>query len=277
MRRLTYENSRGESVVFDTFPFFISSLTGVIESDSNTQTLKSPYQDGATYIDTLLEPRYPVLQGAIVEKFAIDEHRRRITRVCNPKLGTGKLTLEINGVIRIIGAAVDGIPAFPDRGEDPYQRFMISWICPDPYWRSMTVTEEPAFEPRFRFPIHGPFIMGIQRDQRIIHNDGDAPAPIKVEFFGPALNPKIINKTTGEFIRIKQELHEGERMLIDTSDSSVYFVAPDGSQRNVFPWIDPDMKFFNLQIGLNEIEYTADSDIQGTVVNISYSKLYTAV
>src|SRR5699024_3030437 len=123
-----------------TFPLFISSLVGVNESDSNVQMLKAPFQDGGTYVDTLLEPRYPVLQGAISDRFATDEHRRRITRICNPKLGLGQLTLEINGVARIIYGAVDGVPTFPEKGDDPYQRFMISWVCPSPYWQDINPT-----------------------------------------------------------------------------------------------------------------------------------------
>ena len=68
-------------------------------------------------------------------------------------------------------------------------------------------------------------------------------------------------------------------MMIDTSDNekSVYFVDDNGDRRNVFNWLDLDSTFFKLEVGENEIEYSADNDIQGAVVNISYSKLYTAV
>lgn len=282
MRRLTFTNSRGESVVLgNSAPFFVTRLEGAGAPGANIQTQKAPYQDGSTYIDALLEPRMIILEGSILKRKGeeIFACRRELASVFNSKLGPGKLIYQYDGGEKEIDAVADGAPVFPDRSGQPTQKFLINLFCPDPYWRSPGITEEPAFEPLFQFPFEGPFQMGLQRDRRIIINDGDAPAPLYVEFFGPALNPAIINNTTGEFIRINQELHEGERMIIDTSDGnkSVYFVAADGTERNVFHWIDLNSTFFKLIVGENDIEYTADSDIQGAIVNISYSKLYTAV
>lgn len=281
MRTLTFENSRGESITFDTSLFFIDSLTGIGEVDADLQSQKSPYQDGVTEIDTILDPRYIDLEGEIIEpnlKRARD-YRYKMNRVCNPKLGIGKITLNLYGDIKIIYGRLDGGIVFPEQGQDFYQKFMITWECPSPYWQSPKITEEPAFEPRFRFPFSGPFIMGIQRDQRIINNDGDAPAPLQIEFLGPAVNPKIVNNTTGEYIKVNQTLEENERMLIDTTDGnkSVFFVDEDGNERDVFNWIDLGSTFFDLIVGENDITYTADSDIQGTIVNIKYNKNYVGV
>lgn len=283
-RLLTFTNSRGESITFsDDSPFIVSQIDGLGGVDADIQMQKSPYQDGSTYIDSTLNPRQI---GFTLTIFGfgdtdISQKRTQISRLFNPKLGPGVLEYKYGDVTRVIEAVSEHVPHFPS-GEDRSQNYQIGLInlmCPDPYWKSLNVTEEPAFEPRFRFPIRGPFIMGISRDRRIINNDGDAPAPLTIEFFGPALNPLIRNNTTGEYIKINQELLEGERMLIDTSDDtkSVMFVDSTGKERNVFPWIDLNSTFFKLQIGENDIEYTADSDIQGTIVNISYNKLYNAV
>lgn len=280
MRKLTFTNSRGESIVLgNSRPFLVTRLEEV--GPTITQTQKSPYQDGATFLDSLLDPRQITIEGSIMRRTGeeIFACRHRLTTVFNPKLGPGTLRYEHDGGVREIQAVVDSLPFFPDRSGQPTQRFLLNLLCPDPYWRTPAITEEPAYEPLFQFPFEGPFQMGLQRDRRIIVNDGDAPAPLYVEFFGPALNPAIINNTTGEYIRVNQELHEGERMIIDTSDGSksVYFVDANGNERNVFHWIDLNSTFFKLIVGENDIEYTADSDIQGAVVNISYSKLYTAV
>lgn len=282
MFRLQFENSRGQSIELFGSPFRLSKVEGLGEVGADIQSQRSPFQDGDTLVDVLLEPRYMSIELKIYGKDATDtESKRRLfASIFNPKLGSGTLKYVRGSEVKVINAVAESVPSFPDgagnRGTT-YQRAMLFLKAPNPYWHSTAVTEEPAFEPLFEFPFEGTFEMGMQRDQRIINNDGDALAPLKIEFFGPALNPKIINKTTGEFIRIKQELMEDERMMIDTNDSSVYFISSDGSKRNVFPWIDKDTTFFKLQIGENDIEYTADSDIQGAIVNISYSKLYTAV
>lgn len=282
MEKLTFINSRGESIVFDGPPFYLVSVNGLGDVSATVQRQKAPYQDGSTRIGSTLEERAIPIEFLIVgENYAeVSEFRIKMARVLNPNLDEGTLRYENGHVVREIKASAESVPFFPDGSGNrinEMQKGLVTLVASNPYWRSISITEEPAFEPRFRFPTRGPFIMGIQRDRRVIVNDGDSPAPLIVEFFGPATNPKIINNTTGEFIKIRQNLLEGERMMIDTSDSSVYFINESGERRNVFPWIDPMSIFFRLQIGENDIEYTADSDIQGTVVNISYNKLYNAI
>ena len=283
---MKFTNTRGESVTFNKAgsSFHANKIEGLGEVDVDVQTQKAPYQDGSTYTDSLLQERAINFEVVIkgISDTDISNKRSELSKVLSPKLGEGLLEVTYGTVVRVINAIVEHVPNFPsgieNRGSS-YQIGLIDFICPNPYWRSTTVTEEPAFEPLFSFPFEGQFEMGMQRDQRIIFNDGDSPAPIFVEFFGPALNPVIINNTTGEYIKVNQELLEGERMMIDTSDGSksVYFVDSLGEERNVFNWIDLNSTFFKLVVGENDIEYTADSDIQGAIVNISYNKLYNAV
>lgn len=280
---LTYTNSTGESITLGSGAFLFNKLEGLGDVDADIQQQSAPYQDGTTYIDSILAPRFISFEVLIVGKGnTITSLRSQLSSVFNPKLGIGQLKVKIGDSVRIINAVPDHVPSFPsgieNRGNN-HQVGIVDLICPNPYWQSPSITEEPAFEPLFEFPFEGEFEMGMQRDQRIIVNDSDAPAPLQVEFFGPALNPKIINNTTGEYIKVNKQLEEDERMMIDTSDSnkSVYFVDSNGNERNVFNWIDLDSTFFKLIVGENDIEYTADSDIQGAIVNISYSKLYTAV
>lgn len=278
---LKYTNDLGDSILFGSEAYKVIELEGFGEVAATVQTQKSPYQDGSTRIDSVLQER-PLYINFVIRGDQYSDlviMRRWVGKVFNPKI-EGTLSVIHDGGEYEIKCYPEHVPLFPDSGTDAIGRMQtvgVDLIAPDPYWKTPSITEEPAFEPRFRFPTRGPFIMGIQRDRRIIVNDGDSPAPLLVEFFGPATNPKIVNNTTGEFIKIRQNLLEGERMMIDTSDSSVYFINESGEQRNVFPWIDPMSIFFRLQIGENDIEYTADSDIQGSVVNISYNKLYNAI
>ncbi|MCM3783666.1 phage tail family protein [Neobacillus mesonae] len=285
-KQLKFTNSRRESITFNdsNSSFFMRDITGLGDVDADIQTQQAPYQDGTTFIDAILGMRTISFEVWIVgaNDTDVSQKRARLAQVLNPKNGEGLIEYQYGDVVRVINAVAEHVPTFgagfENRGKY-HQRALIDLICPNPYWRSANISEEPAFEPLFQFPFEGEFQMGFQRDQRIILNDGDAPAPIQVEFFGPALNPKIVNNTTGEYIRVRQQLQEGERMMIDTSDNnkSVYFVDSNGVERNVFNWIDLNSTFFKLEIGENEIEYTADDDIQGAVVNISYDKLYTAV
>lgn len=288
METVTYTNPLGQSVKFADAPFFIQSVTGLGDVSANIQLQKSAYNDGSSFIDALLDEREIGLDFLIVanaearETYGdVSRMREHVASILNPKLGPGVLTYENERIVRLITCVADSVPQFNDGGDrtEMIQNGSVNFIAPDPYWKSTKIEEEPAFKPLFQFPFSGPFQMGLQQDKRIINNDGNAPTPIFIEFHGPATNPKIINNTTGEFIHVKQNLLEGERMIIDTSadNKTVCFVSEDGTSRNVFHWITLDSTLFNLQIGENEIEYTADNDIQGAIVNISYNKLYNAV
>lgn len=288
METVEFTNSLGQSVKFADAPFFIQSVTGLGDVTANIQRQKSSYTDGSTFLDAIFDDREIGLEFLIVANAVAKESygdvsrmREHVATVLNPKLGQGVLKYENERVVRLITCVADSVPQFNDGGDrtEMIQNGAVSFIAPNPYWRSTKIEEEPAFKPLFQFPFSGPFQMGLQQDKRIINNDGNAPTPIFIEFHGPAINPVIKNNTTGEFIKVKQNLLEGERMIIDTSadNKTVHFVSEDGSIRNVFHWITLDSALFNLCIGENEIEYTADNDVQGAIVNISYNKLYNAV
>ena len=284
MQRIIFTNARGQSVELSKAPFLLQSVGGLGDVDADIQTQKAPFQDGSTYIHSVLQERAISLEVVILARdtTALLQQRQYLASAFNPKLGPGTLHYENGDTIRNIEAVPDGVPVFPSGRENRgsfFQKALVNLLCPNPYWKSTEITEEPTFEPLFQFPFEGVFDIGIQRDNRIIVNDGDAPAPIYVEFHGPAVNPKITNKTTGEFIKVNQTLGENEIMKIDTTPGrkSVYFVQPDGAERNVFNWIDLESNFFQLVVGENEIEYSADGDIQGAIVNIRYNKLYNAV
>jgi hypothetical protein len=284
MQRVVFTNALGKSIELYRPPFLLNSVDGLGDVDAEIQTQKTPFQDGSTYIDSILVSRPLSMEVSIHGDDSVDTQRKRVllSSILNPKLGLGLLRYENDNGTKEILAAIDNVPVFPsgqgNRGRT-YQRALINFICPSPYWRSLDITEEPTFEPMFQFPFEGTFEMGMQRDKRIIVNDGDAPAPINIEFYGPAVNPIIQNNTTEEYIKVNQVLAEGEFMRVDTTpgNKSVEFVSPDGTVTNVFNWIDLGSTFFQLAIGENEIEYSADSDIQGAVVNIRYNKLYVGV
>jgi hypothetical protein len=277
MQRVTFTNSRGDSIELYQSPFFLNKIEGLGDVNADVQKQKAPGQDGSTYIDALFEERHIPIEVVILEDLLTN--RQFISKVFNPKLGEGTLTYENDMFTRSISAVPEHVPTFEDVRPRKTQMVVIDLICPNPFWKSDSDIQEPMFESLFQFPFEGIFQMGIQRDQRTITNAGDTPSPIYVEFYGPATNPVITNSTTGEFIKVKRTLLEGEYMRIDTTDGnkSVDFVSSDGTVTNVFNWIDLNSSFFKLVVGDNLIVYSADSNIQGAVVNITYNTLYNAV
>lgn len=289
MEKLTYTNALGVSIEIGGPPFYLQAVEGLGDVTADLQTQKSAYEDGSNLLDVILNNREIPIEFVIAADYDeeygdVSARRALISQVLNPKLGIGTLRYENDRIVRLIDCVADGVPLFPDNGgrSNRLQKGSITFIAPSVYWRSLKLEEEPAYKPLFQFPFNAPFQMGLQRDERVIVNDGDNAAPLQIEFYGPALNPCIMNRTTGQYIKINQQLLEGECMIVDTNPNkaSVYFVAEDGEARNVMHWLDlgSSLSTFRLKIGENEIAYTSDDDdVQGAVFNISWQKMYNAV
>lgn len=285
MRRLTYKNPRGDKVEFYLSPFLIESLEGIGEVEADNQDQSSPHQDGSTYIDTILEPRFIDMEGSIINRDfkTITKLRRHILNVCNPKLGLGEITLELDGSIQQISAIPEGTPTFPERGQNPWQDFQISWICPNPYWRSVNQESKPlqAYTGKFMLPMTFPFELGVSGSRTTLYNDGDVTAPVSIEIHGPTTNPQLFNRTTGEHIRINRTVADDEVLHIDTESGRQRIeVEFDNETTNAFGYLDHDsstLSEFCLIIGENEIEHVADAGNRHAEVYIRWNDRFVGV
>lgn len=282
LRRLTYENARGEEIVFYLSPLIIESLEGIGEVDADIQGQNAPFQDGDSYIDTLLQPRFIDLEGSILKTDLkeMKQYRRHILRVCNPKLGLGKITLELDGDTKEIMGALDGSPVFPERGRGVWQSFAITWKCPNPYWRNPNETIKPlvAYVGNFKLPTKFPFMLGTSGSKTYLYNDGDVPAPVRIEIHGPTTNPQIHNRTTGEFIRINRSIAEGEIMYINTeSGRQRVEIERDGQLESMFGYLDHDSDLFYLELGENEIEHVADAGNRHAEVIVRWDDMFSGI
>lgn len=289
MFKLQFENSKEQTIELFGHPFRLMKVEGLGDVGADIQMQRSPYQDGSTLIDTVLEPRHMTIELKIYGKDAeeTERNRRRFASVFNPKLMTGKLKYVRGNEVKVIDAAAESFPFFPDgRGNrsDTFQKAVLYLICPDPYWRSTTIVEEPmaAFVELFELPSDEfwevgedgdlYFEMGMEGEKRIFEINGDAEVPVHITFNGPSTNPVVRNNTTGEFIKVDRTLEKGDVLVIDTSDALVEINGMDA-----FPWIDINSSFWKLQIGENEVEYTADAGAEEAELVISWQERFNAV
>ncbi|MEK5038763.1 phage distal tail protein [Sporosarcina sp. FSL K6-3457] len=284
MFKLQFENSRGQKIELFGAPFRLFGVEGLGDVEADIQSQVVPYQDGDALIDVILRPRYMTVELKITGNDAAETeaNRRKLASVFNPRLGLGTLKYVRGTEVKLIKTVAESVPIFPDgptnRGAT-FQKALLHLKAPNPYWRSTSITEEPAFEPLFEFPFEGEFEFGVTRNDRLIYNDGDAPAAFQVDFYGPANSPIIENLTTGEFIRINKRLEEGQTLKIDTTDGvkSVTYVDEDGAETNVFHWIDLSSTFFKLGVGENDITCHCAISNRQRDFDIYYHKLFTAV
>ena len=283
MEKLIFTNSRGQSVELgNEAPFILTEIEGTGSVNVNIQSQKSPYQDGSTYLDNTLEPRPISIEVMLLADTIgeMTENRHRLLKVFNPKLGPGRLVYQLGNIKRKIEAISELAPVFPENKDfkDTMQQGLIQLYCPDPFWLdNFEISEEiTTWIGGISFPLRLPttFAMAGPRIINIVNN-GDVKTPVKIEIYGPATNPKITLRETGEFIRIKDTL---------TADDVVVITTEFGNKRvekngqNAFNILDlPDSTFFNLQVGDNVIEFTTEDVSNNANAKISYRNRYLGI
>lgn len=268
-RQLKFTNSRGESITFNSVgsPFGANNITGLGDVDADIQTQTSPYQDGSTLIDVVLNPR-PISFDSVIFGTGdtdISNKRKRLSKVFNPKLGEGVLELRYGDNVFMIKAVAEHVPTFgtgfQNRGRR-HQVALIDLICPNPYWEEVisTVVKLEDFVSNFRFPFRFPVRFASRGDVKVIVNEGHVNTSIVAEFRGEMDNPKITNQTTGEFIKVNQSIPPDHKLIIKTSadEMSVDIVGPDGETQDVFGHIDLDSTFIKLVVGENKLSFLTE-------------------
>lgn len=160
----------------------------------------------------------------------------------------------------------------------------ISFLCPNPYWldESDTLEDIKSVTGGLEFPleidVEEQIEFAIVSFYKEIDNIGDEEIPVQIEYTGPAINPKILNETTGEFIQVNMEIGEKEKLIIDTTSGkeTVNLVTPHKTV-DVYNNIDLDSTFFKLVLGKNLIKYSSDNEGAKDRVTINYSNRYVGV
>lgn len=288
--KLIYENSKNQSIQFgNEKPFILVNVAGTGNAEVDVQMQKAPYQDGMTHIDSLMEPREISITALVAaeNQEELFQKRAELQSIFNPKMAPGKLIYDYGDNRKEIEATVSSTPAFLPGEERTAvsQLVQIELTCPLPFWLSELMREEPmaAFTGLFEFPLEIPdeegIEMGAQTEQRTVENNGDVSAPVRISFTGPALNPRIQNNTTGEFMQVNQELLSGEILHINTAfgKKRVEIEDAEGERTNAFNWIDLESTFWQLQPGENELEYSADEGQDDATVTIRWQERYVGV
>lgn len=180
---------------------------------------------------------------------------------------------------RIYGKVEDSAE-FNDRKKN-HDKATISFYCQDSYWldengKDIDIKSVTA---GLSFPLSLPNSFSLVSFYKEIDNIGDVEAPVQIEYVGPALNPKVTNETTGEYIQVNMQIDEMEKLVIDTREGkeTVNLITPH-EIKDVYNNIDLNSTFFKLIVGKNLIKYS--SDIEGAkdkVTIIDYTNKYVGV
>lgn len=274
MKKYIYTNSRGESVNLGAFTsYLVENISGISESTNIISTEKGIYEDGSSVSNKTLDSRYITINGAITstDQRELDSMRARLLKVFNPKLN-GVFVREYKGTKKI-DCEVENIKFTPQNIRT--QRFIISLACHSPFWKDVDMSETmSAFVNLFKFPLTMPMQFGRQGAEVVLHNEGDAPTPIEIEFKGESINPVIKNLTTGDFIKINRNLGTNDVLYINTAFGNKR-IEINGV--NAYSDMTLDSTLFELDLGDNLITYETDSGEKNAVAELRWNNKYIGI
>lgn len=271
MRRFTFTNARGDSIVLGPPPskYLITSVSGLDMPGTTRQTQKAPGQDGETLLDETLDPRDLTFEGAITVpnlSASINPLRVALGQVLSPKLGMGVGVYEYDGGSKRIACRPDGL-AFADRQREPYQRFQAKFYCPSPFWEAVEAGAQSVglVSALLKFPVAFPsagiaFSERLSDKARTLANAGEVDTPIRATFWGPASNPTLVNQTTGKMLHILVTLDYSESIEIDTGDSPSVILHRGSASSNGMQYLDLNSEFWRLAPGDNVVTFFDDTN-----------------
>lgn len=205
--------------------------------------------------------------------------RQELIRFFTP-FSTGTLIVNYLGVERKIEYEVVNFIIVSKLINEPLS-CLLELECMDPMFSDIIQTGDriSTWINGWRWPFTLPFKLKQRGEsKKNIINSGDVATPVEIQFHGPAVNPKITNLTTGEFIRVKRELTTDDTLYINTAfGKKKVEIIRNGVSEDAFDYIDLASSFFSLQVGDNVIEYSTENDLDPQSVAIYYYNRYLGV
>lgn len=281
MLRLIVENQYGEQLDFSKVTDYRVKITGLTPGSATINTTKIATKDGSKFNSSTLNERNIVLTiypCNNVEQSRINLYKYiRLKQYIKLYLKNGRRDVWIEGRIE----TVDG-----DLYESP-QMLQVSIICPDPYFKSLTLANygfsvvKPAFSFAKAIPVEGVVISELETYvQKNIINDSDEETGIIIELYANALalEPTIYNITTGESFTINHEFQAGDIVRLNTrSGEKSLTLVRDGVESNILNQMQMGSNWFNLRVGDNIFSYTALHAPESLRMTIKLQPIFTGV
>lgn len=225
----------------------------------NNRAVLTPLRDGATYIDTLFNPRKmtaPLLVRAVTQVSELAAKRLQLVDALNPKYGQGIIQyapLE-SGQVYEITAIVDGGVEFREPLGQAALLPLCNWVCEDPYWRAGVQSFGSGVTALggWTIPWTIPWTISSSAATIATVNNGDAPVyPVITMTAGGsgAVGPAISNDTTGKTFALGTlTLAAGETLTIDMEARTAVV-----GTTNVLGYRTATSVIWPLQVGTNSL------------------------
>lgn len=189
MQKLVFINGLGNEIDLTSGNFGITNWAGLSNTELNIQTQQVPFEDGAVFLDALMEQREIELTVAIYDGNNLElryQKKRELISALNPKLGEGTLIYTNDYLSRQI-KAVPQLPIFENKNSNDAGtlKASVAFTCPSPYWEDVEETS------------------ALVEGRSIIINEGDTDVNLSIELINSnSKNPTITNVTSDDLIRL---------------------------------------------------------------------------
>lgn len=256
----------------------LTNVEGIESSDYEINVENYMQYDGGYTSKKRVLPRDISISWDYCNLQKDNSERQKLIKFFSPKQ-QGVLVINYCGIERNI---VYEVESFKEVRKNLYEplTFNVNLVCPDPYFKEILIGKTIAtLIGGWKFKFKLPFRLKQKGEARKnIYNEGHVETPIDVIFKGPAVNPSIINRTTGEFIKVERTLSSDDILYITTEfGNKKVEIEHNGVRENAFHYIDLESTFFQLQIGDNMIEYTTENQLEPQSVEIRYRNKYIGV
>ena len=293
VKSLIATNANGDSITFGRHfrlveGFDLSNLTAEVNYSRSTR-------DGAGYQNTLLSTRDFDLTFFIYnnfrEKMWIEERRREVFRVFNPKHNPIRLEFETKGgESYYLNANLEGAPSLPQGfvNDNPvWQKGLLQFSCNDPYIYSLssTVVEVATWIPALQFPLVIPdegVVFGYRTPSLIanVFNDGDSDTGMIIRFKANASvsTPQLVNVNTYEEFKLNVAMQGGDVIEVSTyvGRKSVTLIR-NNVRSNIFNAVDLTSTFLQLSPGDNLFRYNAEDGLDNLEVSMNFTNRFIGV
>lgn len=261
MERMTFVNAAGDRVDLGyTGDFLLYDWLGMGAAEVLPITSKGYRQHGYTYQGMTLGSRIITLGVRYTGDYYAK--KRRLEQAFNPMLGPGVLTYTNDWGSKSITALTTLPPTPAER--DGFHAVTIELTAFDPWFydTAENVKKMSDYKGGLTFPFRfDPAIhFATKGDLATVEITGDADTPLRAEFRGPAVRPRLELTNTGEHIEVETTLADGEKLLIDTSygNKTVVHEYVDGTRESAYNLITIDSTFFQLRRGMNKLAFESD-------------------
>ncbi len=284
-------NPLGESVEFtNTKPYIFTSISGVGATTGTVVSDQAATLHGKIYRGEVLGDREINLTYHVhgEDKKSAYKLHMELLKVCSSMLCTdgeeGTFYYENDYGKWWIPAAVKIAPSRDTMIGNQYIKGIVTFYCADPFWRSqIPCTEKLAMlGGGLQFPLTIDSETGIQfgskNNSADCINEGDAKTPLSIRIMGPAKEPCLTNRTTGEFIKVNKSIEEGATLEINTDlkDISVNIIS-NGIAQDAIGYVSLDSTMFQLRPGTNKLEYTSADEDAKTQIYLEFYSRYGGV